>query len=151
MTGCSELKTDSSVIVHCWAKVRLRSSVAFWKAFLNSNAMSSVLKKSELSFLVQFTFWSQITQIQVKIGAQRRRSSCHKTYNLQSTRSIPSAISAHRRSHEALNHGLLLKEPLQGWEVSGDTSCLNQIQSKDTTVICGYSDTFSTILNCYIT
>ena len=44
MTGCSELKTESSVMVHCCAKVRLRSSVAFWKAFLNSNAMSSVLK-----------------------------------------------------------------------------------------------------------
>ena len=50
MAGCSELKTESSVIVHCWAKVRLRSSVAFWNAFLNSNAMSSVLKSNELAF-----------------------------------------------------------------------------------------------------
>ena len=43
-TGDSVVKIDSSVMVHCWEKVRLRSSVALANAFLNSKDMSSVLK-----------------------------------------------------------------------------------------------------------
>ena len=66
MAGCSELKTESSVIVHCWAKVRLRSSVAFWNAFLNSNAMSSVLK-NQMNWLFQVEFTNH-TSFRSKLG-----------------------------------------------------------------------------------